>query len=177
MHSRRGNRWFATAGAVATFAGLLFANSVAAAPIDLDAGGGQTLRIERAPFRLALVDRRGRENVGTVAGREGPPVRVPGIDGPFPVEPLGAAGGFPAIGFVVGASPGLTFPVSFFTGNRLFGAEAGALVSLVEVTAARRVRGGVDLEVRTDARSLGPARVAVRRWRHGRDRIGVRPPP
>ncbi len=146
------------------------------AATELDAGNGQTLRIERAPFRVALVDRDGRETVATVGGREGAPVRVPGIDGPQPLEPLGAAGGFPAMAFVVGANPGVTFPVSFFTGNRLFGAEAGGLVSLVEVQGVSRTATGLELSVRTDAPSLGPATLTVERLPAGGVSLDLRPP-
>ncbi|CAA9486471.1 MAG: GH31 [uncultured Solirubrobacterales bacterium] len=144
--------------------------------IELDAGNGETLRVERGPFRLALVDRSGRETVATVSGREGAPVRVPGVDGPQPIEPLGPAGGYPALGFVVGANPGVTFPVSFFTGNRLFGAEAGALVSLVEVERVERTPRGLRLRVRTDAPALGPATLEVVRLSGGGVRLDLRPP-
>jgi alpha-glucosidase (family GH31 glycosyl hydrolase) len=147
------------------------------APIELDAGNGETLRIERSPFRVALVDAQGQETVATVAGLEGAPLRVPGIDGPLPIEPLGAAGGFPAMGFVLGASPGVTFPVSFFTGNRLFGAEAGALVSLVEVEGVTSTASGFELAVRTDAPTLGPATLEVQRLAGGGVRLDLRPPP
>jgi hypothetical protein len=78
------------------------------APLLLDAGNDTQLRIDRTPFRLALTGPDGSEQVATVAGREGPPVRVPGIDGPQPVEPLGPLAGFPALGFVVGARPDVT---------------------------------------------------------------------
>ena len=144
--------------------------------VDVDAGNGQRLRVERAPFRVSLVDAAGRETVGTVAGVEGGPVRLPGVDGPQPAEPLGGLGGFPAVGFVVGANPGVTFPVGFFTGNRLFGAEAGALVSLVEVVHVRRTAAGLRLRVRTDAPALGPATLAVARLAGGGVRLDVRPP-
>ena len=107
--------------------------SAQAPPLELPAGSGETLIVEREPFQLSLVDRRGETTVATVPGLEGPPVRVPGIDGPLPIEPLGPLGGFPAMGFVVGVAPSGTFPASFFQGNRLFGGEVGVLVSLVEV--------------------------------------------
>ena len=143
----------------------------------LDAGAGQTLRVEHEPFRLSLTGRTGRETVATVPGREGPPVRPPGIDGPQPLEPLGSLGGFPALGFVVGASPGVTFPVSFFTGNRLFGAEAGALVSVMAVERATATRGGLRLELRTDAPGQAPATLGVRRLPGGGVKLDLRPPP
>lgn len=148
----------------------------AATTLELPAGDGTTLRIERAPFRLSLIGPDGVEQVATVPGREGAPVRVPGVDGPQPVEPLGPAGGFPAFGFVLGAAPSVSYPLPLFTGNRLFGAETGALVSLVEVTEAQPVAGGLDLSVRTDAPSLGPARVAVRTLPGGGVRLDVEPP-
>ena len=145
--------------------------------ITLDAGAGTTLRIERSPFRLALVDAAGRETVATVGGAEGPPVRVPGIDGPQPVEPLGAAGGFPAFGFVTGTRAGVTFPVGFFSGNRLFGAEMGALVSVTRVAEARQVAGGFELELETDAPLAGRASMSVRRLAAGGVTMEVRQPP
>lgn len=147
-----------------------------APPIELPAGSGETLRIDRDPFRVVLEDRRGRVRVATVAGREGPPVRVPGVDGPEPFEPLGRLGGFPAMGFVIGTNPSLTFPVSFFTGNRLFGAEAGSLVSLVEVSKVERTSSGLRVDVRTDAPALGPAALSVRRLAAGGVRVDLRPP-
>ena len=144
---------------------------------ELRAGNGETLRIERSPFRLALVDRGGDETVATVPGREGLPVRVPGIDGPQPFEPLGPAGGFPALGFVVGTNPDATFPVSFYTGNRLFGAEAGALISVIEVIDVRRTARGAVLRLRTDAPSLSPARLRVVRLPGGGVELALRAPP
>jgi hypothetical protein len=145
-------------------------------PISLDAGMGTALRIERSPFRLALVDSAGRESVGTVAGREGPPVRVPGIDGPQPAEPLGALGGFPALGWVVGTRLEQTFPVGFFAGNRLFGAEAGALVSVTGVSAVQPFPGGLRLELQTDASAVGPARLTVTRLPAGGVKLEASPP-
>ena len=145
--------------------------------VSVDAGNGVRLVVEPSPFRFTLVGPRGKEIVASVAGREGPPVRLPGLDGPQPVEPLGTAGGFPAMGFVVGASPGVTFPVSFFTGNRLFGAEAGALVSLVEVESVTSAADGPRLAVRTDAPGLGPATLDLRRLPDGGVRLDLHPPP
>lgn len=145
--------------------------------ISIPAGDGQRLRIEPSPLRLALVDGDGRETLATVAAREGPPVRVPGVDGPQPVEPLGALGGFPALGFVVGADPSLTFPASPFTGNRLFGAEIGVLVSLVEVEAVQRAADSVRLQIRTDAPALGNAALDVTPLPGGGVRLDLRPPP
>jgi alpha-glucosidase len=147
-----------------------------AADLAVPAGGGTVLHVERAPFRLSLTGPDGAEQVATLPGREGPPVRVPGVDGPQPLEPLGPLGGFPALGFVVGAAPSVSYPLPVYTGNRLFGAETGALVSLVEVVDAQPVAGGLDLQVRTDAPSLGPAAVSVRRLAGGGVRLEVTPP-
>lgn len=165
------------AGAVGTFAPRSSRSVRRDDTIELPAGGRQTLRIERSPFRLALVAADGAETVGTLPGREGQPIRMPGADGPQPVEPLGTLGAFPALGFVVGTNVDVTFPASFFTGNRLFGAEAGAVVSLVEVVAARRHGDRLTLEVRTDAPSLPPATARVRRLPLGGVRLDVLPPP
>lgn len=144
----------------------------------LDAGNRHWLRVERSPFRIALVDQAGVETVATVAGREGLPVRVPGMDGPQPVEPLGTLGGFPAMGFAVGVTASVTFPASVFTGNRLFGAETGVLVSLVAVidVIGDPAAGYVRLVVRTDAPSLGPATLDVLSLPGGGVRLDLRPP-
>lgn len=152
------------------------APAAAAAPVVVEAGDGQRLRIERSPFRLSLVDRDGRETLATVAARQGPPVRVPGLDGPQPVEPLGELGGFPGLGFVLGADPSVTFPVSAFTGNRLFGAEIGVLVSLVEVETVQWTGAAVRVRVRTDAPSLGAAALDVAPLPGGGVRLDARPP-
>ncbi len=126
------------------------------------------LRVETAPFRLATAD------VATVAGTGGLPVRAPGVDGPLPVEPLGGVGAFPAVGWVVGARAGLVFPVSFFSGNRLFGAEAGAVVAVSGVRSARRDGEGYDLVLDTTA---GLAATATLRPRPGGGaRIAFTPP-
>ena len=165
--------------ALVAFAGLLPAGQARAAvtPATLDAGNGGTLVVEPKPFRLFIRDTAtGAERVGTVPGLEGAPVRVPGIDGPQPIEPFGTAGGFPAFGFVVGASPGVTFPVTFFTGNRLFGAEAGALVSVVEATAIRQTASGLALELRTDAPSAPTATMTIDRLAGGGVRVDLQPP-
>lgn len=147
-----------------------------AAQVRLPLDDGTTLLVDREPFRLSVVGADGREDVATVAGREGPPVRVPGLDGPLPLEPLGPLGAFPALGFVVGAASGVTWPLPLFTGNRILGAEAGAVVSLVEVTSARRTSSGVDLDVRTDAPTLPEATVRVRVLPRGGVDLEVRPP-
>jgi alpha-glucosidase len=146
------------------------------AELVLPTGDGTALRVERSPFRLSLIGPGGAEQVGTVPGLEGPPVRVPGLDGPQPAEPPGPAGGFPALGFVVGAAPAVSWPLPVYTGNRLFGAEAGALVSLVEVVDAQQVPGGLDLQVRTDAPSLDPAALSLRRLPGGGVRLELEPP-
>jgi sulfoquinovosidase len=146
----------------------------------IDLPDGTRLIVEHAPFRVVLHDPSGRQVISTVAGVEGAPVRVPGVDGPQPEEPLGALGGFPAIGFVVGADPSLTFPIAvpFFTGNRLFGAEAGALVSVVGVDAVEQAADGVvHLTLRTDAPNVSPATMTVKPLTTGGARLEVEPPP
>lgn len=137
------------------------------ADVRLALADGTTLVVERSPFRLSL-----EGSVGTVAGRAGPPVRIPGVDGPQPVEPLGAAGAFPALGFVYGADPAVSYPLPLFTGNRLFGAEVGVVAALVEV---QRVEG-TRLRVRTDAPGLGPATVDLTPLPGGGVRVVVTPP-
>ena len=153
------------------------AQPAGSAPISVDAGGGATLQVERSPFRLVLRDSRGRETVATVPGREGPPVRVPGVDGPQPAEPLGPAGGFPALGFVVGTRAERTIPVGFFSGNRLFGAEAGALVSVTGVASQRRAGDALELALTTDAPAVGPASLTLEPLATGGVRLELRPPP
>ena len=152
-----------------------------AAPDDvllLPAGDGTVLRVERAPFRLALRGPDGAEQVATVPGLEGPPVRVPGVDGPQPVEPLGPLGGFPALGFVVGVAPSVGYPLPLFTGNRLFGAETGVLVSLVEVVARSACgRAGSTWPCAPTRRRSGPARVRLRPLAGGGVRLELEPPP
>lgn len=152
-------------------------SATAQEPLTLDAGGGETLAVDRSPFRLSLTGPGGAETVSTIAGREGPPVSIPGIDGPSPTNPTGTAGGYPAFGFVYGASPGLTFPTSFFQGNRLFGAEAGALVSLAEVEAVvERTSDRLVVDVRTDAPTLPPARMSIARLPGGGVELDLEPP-
>lgn len=175
--ARRGTAAALVALAVMCTPGLGGSARAQEAPLQVDAGGGTVLRIERAPFRLALIGPDETEQVATVPAGVGPPVRVPGIDGPLPVEPLGALGGFPALGFVVGASPGVTFPVGFFSGNRLFGAEAGAIVSVTGVAAARAVPVGLELELTTDAPGTGNATLSVQTLPGGGVTMDLRPPP
>lgn len=146
------------------------------APVRLALRGGQDLVVERDPFRLRLLDRSGRTTLATVPGVRGAPVRVPGVDGPMPVEPLGAAGAFPAVGFVVGAAPALSWPLPLYTGNRMLGAEAGAVVSLVQVVDVAVTDRTLALEVLTDAPSLGPARLLATRLPGGGVRVEVEPP-
>jgi sulfoquinovosidase len=144
---------------------------LAAAPaqaVDVPAGGGAVLRIEEDPFRLSVREA-GREVVGTLAPAAG--VRAPGADGPMPVEPLGPAGAFPGLGWVVGAAAGATFPVTFFTGNRLLGAETGGVVTATRV---RAVRGDL---VELDTTSGAVARLRVRPRPGGGVALAVQGPP
>jgi alpha-glucosidase len=156
------------------------APTAAAVPVDpaltLPLADGTTLVVEPSPFRLKLVDALGNEQVGTAAGVGGAPVRVPGVDGPQPVEPLGPAGAFPGLGFVVGADPAVSYPLPVYTGNRLFGAEIGVVVSLVEVTGVEERPDGIDLQVRTDAPSLPAATVAIRSLPGGGVHVDATPP-
>ena len=149
----------------------------APAAISLDAGNGERLLIDRAPFRLSLVARDGNVSVATVAGAQGPPVRVPGVDGPQPLEPVGALGGYPALGFVVGADAGVANPLPPFTGNRLFGAEAGALVSVVRVLSSAPAPGGLRLALGTDDPGLGAATLEIARLPAGGVTLALRAPP
>ena len=153
------------------------APATAAPAVQMPAGGGSTVAIESAPFRIAVLDRAGRETLATVPGREGPPVRVPGFDGPHPSEPLGPLGGFPAIGWVTGAEAGTTIPVGLFAGNRLFGAESGVLVSVTGVRSVAQRPGGVRIALDTDAPSFGPATMDAVRLPGGGVRLDVSPPP
>ncbi len=142
---------------------------------ELDAGSQTTLRIEREPFRVALADRDGRQLVATFAGATGAPLRAPGIDGPQPVEPLGALGGWPALAWVVGARAGGTIPVFLWAGNRLFGAEAGGLVAATGVRSVARTPSGARLELDT---TIGmPATLDVERMGGGGVRLRAQPPP
>ncbi len=141
---------------------------------------GSRLIVEDEPFRVAVVAADGTETAATVPGLQGPPVRVPGIDGPQPAEPLGPLGGFPAIGFVVGTRASQTFPIAvpFFTGNRLFGAEAGALVSVVDVAKVeRKPRGVLEVALETNAPALSAARMTITPLATGGVRLDVKPPP
>jgi len=153
------------------------APAAGAARVEVDAGRGTRLTVQEDPFRVVVRDAAGAETVATPPARQGPPVRLPGVDGPLPLEPLGALGGFPAVGWVVGARAEQTFPVGFFSGNRLFGAEAGALVSATRVTAARRTpSGGWEADLETDAPAAGPARLEVVSLPGGGARLRLRPP-
>src|SRR5207248_2872884 len=93
-----------------------------------------------------------------------------------PVEPLGSAGAFPAFGFLVGASAGTTVPQPPFTGNRLFGAEGGAVISVTGVHAVASAPGGLRLTLDTDAGPVGLATLDVTRVPQGGMRLTLRPP-
>lgn len=162
----------AAAAAVAVLAGAT--SAPASVVVSVPAGAGTTLEVEDAPFALRMVGRDGRVAVASVPGTGGLPVRPPGLDGPLPLEPLGAAGADPALGWVLGARPGLTFPVSFFSGNRLLGAEAGAVVAVERVSGVRRVPHGADLDLATTAGVA--AHAAIRTLPGGGVRLDVRPP-
>ena len=125
------------------------------------------VRVERAPFRIAVGD-----SLTTLDA--GPPVRAPGVDGPQPEEPLGALGGFPAIGWVTGARMGATIPVFLWAGNRLFGAEAGALVTVTGAELVERTTTGARLRFATSAGA--PAEGELTRLPGGGVRLRVVPP-
>jgi alpha-glucosidase (family GH31 glycosyl hydrolase) len=148
----------------------------AATVVDLDAGAGSRLVVEDRPLRVVLRDRDGRELVSTFAGATGLPLRPPGIDGPLPVEPLGAAGANPALGWIAGARLGATMPVFLWAGNRLFGAEAGLLVAATEVIGTRLTPSGADLELATTVPGA-TARLQVQRLTGGGVRLRATPPP
>lgn len=128
------------------------------------------------PFQLILVDHAG-VCLSTSAGPGGLPLTPPALNGPEPVAPLGAAGAFPGLGFLVTAQPGVEFPASYWTGNRLFGAEAGAVVAVTEVVSAHRRRDGVELAAATPLPQLGTARILVTQLVGGGIRLEVTPPP
>jgi alpha-glucosidase len=178
LHLCMHRRLVPTVAAALLLVGVLAVPAPAAKPnaLTLSLRDGTTLRVDASPFRFSITDAAGHVRVSSVVGREGAPVRVPGLDGPEPVEPLGSQGGFPALGFVVGAAPALSYPLPLFTGNRLFGAEAGALVSLVEVTGSHRTNTGLEMDVRTDAPSLGPATLLMSALPGGGVSLDLRPP-
>ena len=152
------------------------ASARAAEVVSVDAGGGNRLVVSDAPFRISLRDAKGNETVGTVAGTQGLPVRLPGLDGPQPIDPLGAQGGFPALGFVVGVAPALSFPAPPWMGNRMFGGEAGVLVSITGVRTARTTVAGADLELSTDAPSIPAVPLEIRRLPEGGVTLELRAP-
>jgi alpha-glucosidase (family GH31 glycosyl hydrolase) len=143
----------------------------------LPAGGGTVLVVDAAPFRLRLLDTGGAEVVSTPWGTSLNPVSGPEVTGPEPLAPLGAIGAFPALGFVVGAHPGMAFPASYWAGNRLFGASGGAVVPVVGVSDVRRHGDGYRLALRTDVPVGPPARMMVAPLAGGGVRIDVSPPP
>ena len=137
----------------------------AATVLEVPAGAGATVHVEDTPFRLAVVDRRGRELVATVpAGSGGVTV---GVDGP---QPLGTVGGYPALGWVAGFEGGATMPAFLWTGNRLFGAHTGVLV---EVTGVRAVSGRT---VTVSTSSGRDTTLTLRRLRGGGVRIDAPAP-
>ncbi len=148
----------------------------APAPVTVDAGDGARLVVESEPFRLALVGRDGTETVATVPGTGGVPVRPPGVDGPQPLEPAGSAGAYPALSFVTGARAGTTIPVGFFAGNRLFGAESGAISAVTGVRATSMRGDGADLLLELSSGGE-PARLEIRRLAGGGVSLGLQPPP
>ena len=140
---------------------------------ELDAGAGARLRVETSPFRIALLDGDGRERLATLEA--GAPVRAPAVDGPQPEEPLGALGGHPALGWVAGARAGATIPVFLWAGNRLFGSEAGALVTVTGAELLERTPGGARLRLATSAGEDADAELT--RLPGGGVRLRVIPPP
>lgn len=143
----------------------------------LPAGGGTVLVVEASPFRLRLLDAGGAEVVSTPRGTSLNPVSGPEVTGPEPLAPLGTIGAFPALGFVVGAHPGVAFPASYWAGNRLFGASGGAVVPVVGVSDVRRDGDGYRMTLRTDVPVGPPARMTVVPLAGGGVRIDVSPPP
>lgn len=149
----------------------------AARALAIPAGGGTTLLIETAPFQLRLVDAGGVAVVSTPPGRSVNPLSGPEVTGPEPLAPIGALGAFPALGFVLAAEPGVEFPASYWTGNRLFGASGGAVVPVVGVSDIRRSLDGYTMVLRSDVEVGPPARMSVTPLAGGGVRIDVTPPP
>ncbi len=167
---------FLAAGLVAVLAPAAGA-STPAGTISIPAGHGSSLVVHRDPFQLSLVDAHGRTTVATTAGRNGLPVQPPFLDGvPEPLDPLGAVGGFPAIGWVVGANVGTAIPIPPFQGNRLFGADTGVLVAVTRVRRAERIGNKLKLTVGTTAPLFGPAHLTLTTLPAGGVRIDARPP-
>ena len=151
-------------------------DAAAGSALELPLADGTWLVVDAEPFRVAVVEADGTERVATVPGQAGTPVEVPAADGSQPVDPLGAAGAFPALGFVYGADGAVSFPLPLFTGNRVFGAEVGVVASLVEVTDVETSADGAVLTVATDAPGLGPATVTVDVLPGGGARLVAEPP-
>lgn len=142
----------------------------------LPAGSGDRLVVHRYPFQLALLDRAGRTIVSTVAGTGGLPADPPSLSGPMPEDPAGAAGAFPALGWLLGADRGVAEPVSYFQGNRLLGVRAGAVVAVTSVLSAIPLRGGWAFSLGTDAPGARPATLTVLELPSGGVRLHAAPP-
>lgn len=165
----------AAAGALAIGPLVTHPSRVGSRDLVVPAGGGTQLRVRLDPFAFGLEDG-GATTVASVSGRSGPGVLGPAIDGPEPVDPLGSLGAYPAAGFVVGPQAGVEFPSSFWTGNRLFGASGGAVVSVVAVAGVRRSGQGWALSLLTDLPAAGPARLDIDALPGGGVRLDLHPP-
>ncbi len=151
----------AGAGTAVLHGALPSGGSASAGSISVPAGNGDTLVVEPSPFRLRLVDAAGVDIVATVPGTSLNPAYGPVVTGPEPLAPLGPLGGFPALGFVVAAHPGLQFPASYWTGNRLFGASGGAIVPVVGVKDVRRSGKSTVLALETDVQVGSPPTLTI----------------
>lgn len=133
------------------------------------------LVVQRAPLALDLQDAAGRSVLRSTAAAAEQTLRAldlqrapVGVDTPD-LPPL-----YAPISFVVGGSAQLQYPATFWVGNLLTSASTGLEFRLTEVTDARRIDGGVELDVATSDPSGRTARVQLRRDVAGSFQVRVR---
>lgn len=95
----------------------------------------------------------------------------------MPLPPLGAAGAFVPMGWLMGVNAGSTIPASFWQGNRLFGATVGLVVSVTRVSARHQTAQGLELDLETTASPLAhPAKLVITPEATGGWRLQLTPP-
>ena len=141
--------------------------------------GGQRLTVQRQPLSLRFGGSDGGLALQQLPAAGAAPMLIAALN-----EPSVLGGELPKtptlyapFSFVVGAVAAPQFPAGPWEANVLTGTAAGIAYHATEVSSARAVEGGADLDLATNDPSGRTLKLELRRAAHGGIRVSVRPEP